>query len=82
VRNTLRLEPGFTLVEVIVALMMFSTLAAIAVPLFKDFNDAIALSQSQRLVQTELQRARMGAPVRIHDDSGRCRVASRCSRSH
>jgi len=66
VRDTLRSEPGFTLVEVIVAVMMFATLAAIAVPIFKDFNDAIALGQSQRLVQTELQRARMSAVTTNH----------------
>jgi len=66
VRNTLRLDAGFTLVEVLIALMMFATLAAITVPLFKDFNDAIALGQSQRLVQTELQRARMGAVTTNH----------------
>jgi prepilin-type N-terminal cleavage/methylation domain-containing protein len=66
VRNTLRSAPGFTLIETVVALMLFATLAAISVPLWKDFDDAIALSRSERLVQTELQRARMGAVTTNH----------------
>jgi Tfp pilus assembly protein FimT len=54
------------MVEIVMVLTLLATLSAIAVPIFKDFNDAIALGQSERLVQTELQRARMGAVTSNH----------------
>jgi Tfp pilus assembly protein FimT len=54
------------MVEIVMVVTLLATLSAIAVPIFKDFNDAIALGQSERLVQAEMQRARMSAVSTNH----------------
>jgi Tfp pilus assembly protein FimT len=50
---------GFSMVDVVVVVAMFATLTAIAIPLIQRMDDAIALGESQRLVQSELQQARL-----------------------
>lgn len=59
VRQTPRSSIGFTLVDMVAVMALIATISAIAVPVIKDFNDAIALGQAQRMVQSELQQARM-----------------------
>jgi Tfp pilus assembly protein FimT len=45
----------------VIVMMFIAALSAMAIPLLKDFDGAIALGQAQRLVQSELQQARMKA---------------------
>jgi Tfp pilus assembly protein FimT len=45
----------------IIVVAMLATLTGIAIPLIQRMDDAIALGQSQRLVQSELQKARLKA---------------------
>lgn len=59
--RNLQSPAGFTFVDVVVAVSIFAILAAIAVPTIQNMGDAIALGQSQRIVQSELQRARLKA---------------------
>jgi Tfp pilus assembly protein FimT len=61
VTRNLQSPAGFTFVDVVVAVSIFAILAAIAVPTIQNMGDAIALGQSQRIVQSELQRARLKA---------------------
>jgi len=59
VRQTLRSSIGFTLVDMVAAMAILAALSAIAIPAIKDYQDAVALGQAQRMVQSELQQARM-----------------------
>jgi Tfp pilus assembly protein FimT len=43
----------------VIAMALIATISAIAIPAIKDFNEAVALGQAQRMVQSELQQARM-----------------------
>jgi Tfp pilus assembly protein FimT len=61
VRQNLQTSDGFTLVDMIIVVALLATLSGIAVPLIQRMDDAIALGQSQRLVQSELQQARLKA---------------------
>jgi len=61
VRQKLRTADGFTLIDMVVVMAMIGTLAAIAIPTMQRINDAIALGQAQRLVQSTLQQARLKA---------------------
>ena len=45
----------------VIVMMLIAALSAMAVPILKDFDGAIALGQAQRLVHSELQQARMKA---------------------
>jgi type II secretory pathway pseudopilin PulG len=45
----------------VVVMAMIGTLAAIAIPTMQRMNDAIALGQAQRIVQSTLQQARLKA---------------------
>jgi prepilin-type N-terminal cleavage/methylation domain-containing protein len=59
VRQNLRTSDGFTLIDMVVVMTVLATLAAIAVPTMQRVNDAIALGQARRLVQSTLQQARL-----------------------
>jgi Tfp pilus assembly protein FimT len=59
VRQTLRSASGFTLIDMVVTLTLISIISAMAIPVIKDFGDAVALGQAQRMVASELQQARM-----------------------
>lgn len=60
-RHTLRSHDGFTLVDMVIVMTLLATITAIAVPALKDYSDAVALGQAQRLIAGELQQARMKA---------------------
>ena len=59
VRQTLRSHAGFTLIDIVIVMALLATLSAIAVPTIQDIGNAIALGQAQRMVQSELQQARL-----------------------
>jgi len=61
VRQTLRSSIGFTVIDMVVVITLIAIISAMSVPVIKDFGDAVALGQAQRLVQAELQQARMKA---------------------
>jgi Tfp pilus assembly protein FimT len=48
-------------IDMVVVMALIAIISAMSVPVIKDFGDAIAIGQAQRLVQTELQQARMKA---------------------
>src|SRR5690349_21669651 len=45
----------------VIVMTLLATITAIAVPALKDYSDAVALGQAQRLIAGELQQARMKA---------------------
>jgi len=45
----------------IVVMVLFATISAMAIPVMQDFGGAIALGTAQRMVASELQQARMKA---------------------
>jgi Tfp pilus assembly protein FimT len=59
VRQTLRTDAGFSLVDVIIVTGLIATLSAISIPVIQNVGEAIALNQARRLVHSELQHARM-----------------------
>jgi Tfp pilus assembly protein FimT len=61
VSQTLRSSNGFSIVDMVIAMTLIATISAIAIPMFKDFGDAVAIGEAQRAVQSELQQARMKA---------------------
>lgn len=61
VRRNLRSDAGITLIDVLVAVAVLATLSAMAVPTIQDINSAIALGEARRMVQSELQQARLKA---------------------
>jgi Tfp pilus assembly protein FimT len=61
VRQTLRSSIGFTVIDMVVVITLIGIISAMSVPIIKDFGDAVALGQAQRLVQAEFQQARMKA---------------------
>jgi prepilin-type N-terminal cleavage/methylation domain-containing protein len=61
---------GFTLIEMLAVIAVFTILAAMAVPLLKDSTDSLQLGIQARNVERELQDARLRAvkanqPVRV-----------------
>lgn len=63
-------DAGFTLIEMMAVITVFSIIAAMAVPLLKDSADAMQLGIQARHVERELQEARLRAvkanhPVRV-----------------
>ena len=61
VRQTVRASIGFSFVDVVVVMALIGILSAIALPQVASIGDAIALGEAQRMVQSELQRARFKA---------------------
>ena len=61
VRQTVRSSTGFTVIDMVIVITLIAIISAMSVPIIKDFGDAVALGQAQRLVQAELQQARMKA---------------------
>jgi Tfp pilus assembly protein FimT len=59
VRQTRRTAAGFTLIDTVIVIVLIGAVTAMAVPVMKDFNGAIALGSGQRAVASELQQARM-----------------------
>jgi prepilin-type N-terminal cleavage/methylation domain-containing protein len=47
VKHTVRSDAGFTLVDMIVVMVLFATLSAMAIPVMQDFNGAIVLGSAQ-----------------------------------
>src|SRR5215217_467055 len=69
-RHRLTNAAGFTLIEMMAVMAIFTILAAAAVPLLKDSADSMQLGIQARYIERELQTARMAAvkgnqPVRL-----------------
>lgn len=73
IQEDLRLERGFTLVDMLVVLSIIGTVSAIAVPSTMAAMDRMRLGQSAREVERELQIAKSravakGRPIRVRFD--------------
>ncbi len=56
-----RNDRGFTVTEMLMVVSMIAVLAAIALPVMKDLTQSIKLSEASRLVEREMQDARLKA---------------------
>lgn len=56
-----RLDRGFTLTEMLLTLSVFATIAAIGVPVMTDLTADLKVSEAARMVERELQSARLRA---------------------
>src|SRR5690349_3736391 len=56
-----RNERGFTVSEMMIVVAAIATLATIALPVMKDMTASIKLSEASRLVEREMQDARLKA---------------------
>ena len=61
VRQHLRTTTGFSLVELLTVMGLIATIAAVAIPAIQNMSEAIVLGEAQRIVQSELQKARLKA---------------------
>ncbi len=52
---------GFSLIELVLTVAVFATLAAMALPVYRDLSDALRLGDATRAVERELQGARLKA---------------------
>ncbi len=52
---------GFSLIELVLTIAVFATVAAIALPVYHDLSDALRLGDATRAVERELQGARLKA---------------------
>jgi prepilin-type N-terminal cleavage/methylation domain-containing protein len=55
----LRTNSGFSLVELLLTVAIFGTITAMAVPVLKDVTGSIKLGEAARMVERELQAARL-----------------------
>lgn len=67
---TRRNEPGFTLIEMMIVMLLIGIVSAAAVPTMQDLSRSMKLGQGAREVERELQDARLKAvttnrPIRI-----------------
>jgi prepilin-type N-terminal cleavage/methylation domain-containing protein len=65
-----RHDRGFTVTEMMLVVGVIATLAVIALPVMKDMTQSIKLSEASRLVEREMQDARLKAvnanrPIRV-----------------
>jgi prepilin-type N-terminal cleavage/methylation domain-containing protein len=56
-----RHDRGFTVVEMLMVVTMIAVLAGIGLPVMKDMTESIKLNQAARLVEREMQDARLKA---------------------
>lgn len=56
-----RHDRGFTVVEMLMVVAMIAILAGIGLPVMKDMSESIKLNQASRLVEREMQDARLKA---------------------
>jgi prepilin-type N-terminal cleavage/methylation domain-containing protein len=54
-------ERGFTIIEIVAVLAVLGTLVAVGLPVMKDMTESIKLNESARMVERELQMARLQA---------------------
>jgi prepilin-type N-terminal cleavage/methylation domain-containing protein len=57
----LRLDRGFTLTEMMLTVAVFATIAAMGVPVLRDLTADIKVNEAARMVERELQDARLRA---------------------
>ena len=56
-----RNDRGFSVIELMMVVLMLGTLAAIAVPVMTDMTASIKLNEAARIVEREMQDARLKA---------------------
>ena len=56
-----RKQQGFSLVELVLVMAVLGTLVAVGLPVMKDMTEGIKLNEASRMVERELQTARLQA---------------------
>ena len=73
-RSPLASERGFSLVELMLVVAIAATIAGIAVPALGDVSDSIKLNEATRMVERELQDAR----IKAVSNNTRIRMRTNC----